>query len=317
MFFDKVGKMAIGSRLRMLSESVTEDAKSLYELYEVNIRPKWFPVFYVLSEGQDRSITSIAEEIGHSHPSVSKIVREMKKDGIIEEGKDKKDGRKTIVRLTEKGKQVTEKIQDQYKDVDKAIEVALSQTQHNLWKAIEEFEYLLKEKSLFKRVMTEKKIREGQKVNILDYTPAYREAFRDLNEAWISQYFKMEDADRQALNHPKEYILDKGGHIFIALYEGEAVGVCALMKMYNFEYDYELAKMAVSPKAQGLGIGSLLGNAIIEKARSLGAETLYLESNTILKPAINLYQKLGFKKVSGFPTPYERSNIQMVLNLNE
>ncbi|RZL43422.1 MAG: MarR family transcriptional regulator, partial [Pedobacter sp.] len=40
---------------------------------------------------------------------------------------------------------------------------------------------------------------------------------------------------------------------------------------------------------------------------------IYLESNTILKPAINLYHKLGFEKIAGKPTPYTRCNIQMEL----
>jgi GNAT superfamily N-acetyltransferase len=79
---------------------------------------------------------------------------------------------------------------------------------------------------------------------------------------------------------------------------------------------YELAKMAVSPEARGKNIGWLLGNAIIEKARSIGAHRLYLESNTILKPAISLYHKLGFKKITGPPSPYERANIQMELILD-
>ncbi|RZK22808.1 MAG: MarR family transcriptional regulator, partial [Hymenobacter sp.] len=58
-----------------------------------------------------------------------------------------------------------------------------------------------------------------------------------------------------------------------------------------------------------------LGTAAIEKVKQLGASSLYLESNTILKPAINLYNKLGFKKVAGNPTPYERADIQMLLQL--
>jgi GNAT superfamily N-acetyltransferase len=79
--------------------------------------------------------------------------------------------------------------------------------------------------------------------------------------------------------------------------------------------EFELAKMAVAPKAQGLGIGYLVGKACIDKARSVGARRIYLESNTTLKPAIQLYHKLGFRKVTGPPSPYERSNIQMELPL--
>ena len=87
--------------------------------------------------------------------------------------------------------------------------------------------------------------------------------------------------------------------------------------MNDARYDFELAKMAVSPKAQGKNIGWLLGQAIIEKAKALGGKLMYLESNTSLKPAINLYYKLGFKKIVGRATPYERSNIQMELNLKD
>ncbi len=125
----------------------------------------------------------------------------------------------------------------------------------------------------------------------------------------------MEESDYKALDHPKEYILNKGGAILVALYDDEPVGVCALIKMKDPDYDFELAKMAVSPKAQGKNIGWLLAQAIIEKARSMGGKKLYLESNTILTPAINLYYKLGFKKISGRATPYERCNIQMELDL--
>src|SRR5688500_18818411 len=102
-FFNRTGKMAIGSRLRMLTDKITEDAAQLYKLYGANLEPKWFPVFYVLAQGEN-TITAIAEDIGHSHPSVSKIVREMAKAGIVVEKKDKNDGRRNVVSLSKKGR---------------------------------------------------------------------------------------------------------------------------------------------------------------------------------------------------------------------
>jgi GNAT superfamily N-acetyltransferase/DNA-binding MarR family transcriptional regulator len=268
----------------------------------------------VLSEGEAKTITQIAQEIGHSHVSVSQIVKDMVKHGFVTEKSDRKDRRKTVVALSKSGKEVSQKIQDQYKDVTDAIEKAMTETEHNLWKAIEEWEHLLERKSLLQRVQEQRKERESRKVQIVDYTPRYQSAFRSLNEEWISTYFKMEEADYKALDHPKKYILDKGGYIFIALYEGEPVGTCALIKMD--EETFELAKMAVSPKAQGKSIGFLLGQFAIEKAKQLGASKIYLESNTKLKPAINLYYKLGFQKITGRPSPYERCNIQMELVLS-
>lgn len=314
-FFDTVGKLAIGSRLRLLSEKITEDAAQIFKLYGIDMQPKWFPVFYVLSNEEAKTVTAIAKEIGHSHPSVSKIIGEMSKKGFVKEKNDKTDGRRNMVSLSPKGKEIIEKIQDQYLDVNSAVEELSADTRNDLWKAIGEWEFLLEQKSLLRRVQEQKKTRESTKVQIVDYKPVYQQAFRALNEEWISTWFKMEEADYKALDDPKGYILKNGGHIVVALYEGEPVGVCALIKMKDPQYDFELAKMAVSPKAQGKNIGWLLGNAMIEKARSLGARKIYLESNTILKPAINLYYKLGFQKVIGHDTPYERCNIQMELSL--
>jgi DNA-binding MarR family transcriptional regulator/GNAT superfamily N-acetyltransferase len=310
-FYDRTGKMALGSRLRRLSEQMTEQAAAIYDLYQVDLLPKWFPVFYSLSATEERSITDIAREIGHTHPSVSQIVREMAAKGYIVEKKGEADGRKNFILLSPAGSQVREKMQAQLDDVTSAIETAMKETHHDLWKAIAEWEFLLEQKSLLRRVQEEKKARESRQVRIVDYTPEYQPAFRQLNEEWITKYFRMEESDHKALDHPQESILDKGGHIYMALYKGEPVGACALIPMDDG--GFELAKMAVSPKAQGLGIGYLIGRACIEKARALGAHRVYLESNTALKPAINLYYKLGFRKAAGPPSPYERCNIQMEL----
>jgi N-acetylglutamate synthase-like GNAT family acetyltransferase/DNA-binding MarR family transcriptional regulator len=310
-FYQKTGKMALGSRLRRLSETITEQAGKVYEVYGIELQPKWFPVFYTLSDGSERSIMQIAQEIGHSHPSVSTIVKEMLKKELVEESPNKTDGRKNYIKLSAKGLEVNTRLQEQITDVNAAMETAFAETQYNLWKAIEEWEFLLQQKDLLKRVQEERKLREGREVEIVNYKPEHQQAFKRLNEEWISTYFKMEPEDYKALDHPQEYILDKGGYILIALYKGEVVGTCALIKGHGKVF--ELAKMAVSPAAKGKGIGWLLGTAAIKKARKKDAKKLYLESNTILKPAISLYYKLGFKKVTGEPSPYERCNIQMEL----
>ncbi len=313
-FFDKVGKVALGSRLRLMTAVITDDASKIYELYGVDFVPKWFPVFYILTEEREITITEIANEIGHSQPSVSKIIQEMSNAGIVKESKTD-DKRKNNVVLTEKGVLLSQKIQQQLKDIDVAIDGIISESKHNLWAALEEWEFLLEQKSMFKRVSDQKKLRESKDVEIVEYKTEYQEAFRALNVEWISNYFEMEEADYKALDNPEEYILNKGGKILVALYQNEPVGVCALIKMNNPDYDFEMAKMAVSPKAQGKNIGWLLGQAIVTKAKELGAKKIYLESNTILKPAINLYYKLGFEKVFGLETPYKRCNIQMELVL--
>jgi len=150
-------------------------------------------------------------------------------------------------------------------------------------------------------------------VRIVDYLPRHRERFRELNLAWITEHFRVEEADRRALDDPEGYILAHGGHIFIAESEGRIVGGCALLR--NDDGSFELAKMAVDPSMRGRQIGRALGEAAIERARALGAGRVELLSNTRLTPAITLYRSLGFVEVPLPPNDYERANIKMVLEL--
>ncbi|GGG48076.1 hypothetical protein GCM10011414_17280 [Croceivirga lutea] len=153
------------------------------------------------------------------------------------------------------------------------------------------------------------------KVKIVPFESKYASAFKAINQAWIEEYFKMEASDFKALDHPKENIIAKGGYIAIALLDDEVVGVCGLIKMNDTEFDYELAKMGVTPKAQGKKVGIQLGQHILNVAKERGAKKIYIESNTILKPAIQLYRKMGFVEINGIKSPYERCNIQLVLEL--
>lgn len=146
---------------------------------------------------------------------------------------------------------------------------------------------------------------------IVDFAPEYAEAFKRLNVEWITQHWELEASDKKALDGPAEHIIDPGGAILIALYEANPVGTVALIP-YD-DATLELAKMAMSPLVQGKGFGFLLGEAALERARRMGAKRVYLESNTILTPALSLYEKLGFSEVQGADeaSPYERCNVQM------
>nr|WP_315035723.1 GNAT family N-acetyltransferase [uncultured Chryseobacterium sp.] len=152
-------------------------------------------------------------------------------------------------------------------------------------------------------------------VEIIAYEPQYKEAFKSLNEEWIKTFFVMESGDYKLLDNPEEKIINKGGYIAFALLNGEAVGTCALVKSKEEPLTFELSKMAVSPKTQGKKIGYLLGNALVKKARELNAERLFLETNSILVPAIKLYEKLGFKHMPITNAGYDRVDVQMELDL--
>jgi putative acetyltransferase len=141
-------------------------------------------------------------------------------------------------------------------------------------------------------------------------------AFRTLNEEWITRYFTLEAKDRETLNNPVHSILLKGGHIFMAYADEEAVGCVALIPMQDGVY--ELSKMAVSPHLRGRGLGRRLLHHAIAQARSIGAKSLFLGSNTRLKDAVHLYESVGFRHVKPetLPSmPYNRADVFMELPL--
>jgi len=309
--FNELGHIALGTALRNLAAQVSQDAEKVYEKFNFNIDPKWFPVFYVLASKGSDSVVNIAKEIKHSHVSVSKIIKEMKASDLIESYKSEEDSRVTLITLNERAKKMVPAMEKQCEAVDIAMNCLTQETGLDLWEALNVTQRHLKHHPISARVNDRYNENETR---IVDYSPIYQEAFKALNMEWISQHWELEEPDYKALENPEEYILNQSGTILIALDNFVPVGCCALIKIDN--KTYELAKMAVSPQVQGKGIGLLLGEKIIERAILLGAKRLYLESNSILEPAVNLYTKLGFEHIKGATSPYERCNVQMELWLS-
>lgn len=309
--YKDLNHITLGTALRQLADQVSQDAEKIYTQFNFEIDTKWFPVFYVLATQESDSVVNIAKEIKHSHVSVSKIVKEMKSADLIESHKSKKDSRVTLIKLNKRAQKMIPAMKKQCAAVDSVMKQLTQETGVNLWQALTVTQQHLQHCSLSSRISNEL---HSNNIQFVDYNPNYQAAFKALNIEWISKYWELEEPDYKAIDNPEAYILNKNGSIIIALYNNEPVGCCALIKMD--ENTYELAKMAVSPNVQGKGIGLLLGKNIIKKAKSLGAKRLYLESNSVLTPAINLYIKLGFKHIEGVTSPYERCDIQMELSLN-
>ena len=154
----------------------------------------------------------------------------------------------------------------------------------------------------------------GSRLRIVGYRIEYAQAFADLNYEWIEKYYSVESHDREILDDPEAFIINKGGQIFIALEDGEPVGAVALIRAGDRVF--ELAKMAVSPKAQGKGIGALLISACVDYSTAQGMNEIILESNTRQEAALHLYRKAGFEEIELDPnSPYTRANIRMRLAL--
>lgn len=153
----------------------------------------------------------------------------------------------------------------------------------------------------------------NDQLEIIEYQPEFAKDFYNLNAEWLKKYFYIEPYDEMVLSDPQKYVLDPGGFIFFAKYNNEIAGVVSLINQKTF---FELSKMAVSPKYQGLKIGLKLMNFSIDFAKQQKWESITLYSHRSLVPAINLYKKIGFKEIPVEENShYERSDIKMILKL--
>jgi GNAT superfamily N-acetyltransferase len=151
-------------------------------------------------------------------------------------------------------------------------------------------------------------------IRIVPFRADLAPAFSRLNLEWIERLFRVEDPDRHALTDCERAIVAPGGQIFFALEGGAAIGTCAIIR-HDADH-YELAKMAVTPSAQGRGVGRRLAEAAVAFADQAGAVRVSLLTNSRLIPALRLYERLGFEHRPLPPdTEYSRADVYMELPL--
>ncbi|MGI6231857.1 MAG: bifunctional helix-turn-helix transcriptional regulator/GNAT family N-acetyltransferase [Prevotella sp.] len=315
--FNRAGEVALGSKLRLLVEALNTDASLIYNLYGVELKPKWFTVFFSLVGSEGKGITEISKEIGQTHPSVVQIVKEMQAAGLTKTTVDPADKRRTQVSLTPKAQKMVPVLLNQCHDMKIALQGIDEETHSQLSDIIDVWMKSLDEKSLFNRVVEQKVAREGDSVQIVDYDDSkHHKAFLELNKEWINTIFhNVEPKDLEELDHPVENILRPGGFILIAEENGKPVGTCAMMPTRWPEYDCELVKFAVDPSTRGKGIGNRLIAQCLEKARMLGKHRIFLESNKKCESAVHLYEKYGFKHLPLRPSEFDRCDVQMETNI--
>lgn len=93
---------------------------------------------------------------------------------------------------------------------------------------------------------------------------------------------------------------EPGSEYWIAEEDGVTVGGCGVFPTPGLpEGCAELVKFYLSASHRGKGTGRLLMEKTYDSARKFGYRMLYLESLPELNRAISLYEKAGFRFISG------------------
>jgi DNA-binding MarR family transcriptional regulator len=153
-FYESLGFLVFGSRLRRLSETFLGDVNRIYSAHKLPFDAAWFPVFYILSRKESVSIRDIADELAISHSSVSQLVSALQQKGLVKTTTAADDARRKEVQFTAKGKKLQQQIAPIWAALTQAMEEMVEEGRHSkvLLKAIGEVEEQIADKSIYDRI---------------------------------------------------------------------------------------------------------------------------------------------------------------------
>lgn len=314
MFLHAQGELALGSRLKAVSESLYAAANAAYREAGHDIDAHWFPVLRYLHVKGPATVTEIAAEIGQTHPAVSQLAARLRKAGWITRRTDRADARRGVLELSAEGERKLDTLGPVWCAIRRGARAAALRGQGSLIDALGAFERDIASGRLAAEIAQERARMRAATVEIHPFRPEWASHFDRINTEWLERWFAVEPVDRTMLSDPKAHVIDRGGAILFAVLDGEVIGTCALLK--ESDGVYELSKMAVETGFRGLGAGRKLVEAAIAEYERLGGTTLFLESNRRLAPALMLYESVGFVHQPA-PRPgshYARADVYMLFD---
>jgi DNA-binding MarR family transcriptional regulator/GNAT superfamily N-acetyltransferase len=304
------GCLALGSRMKRIFDRLAQEGGQIYECAGVDFKPTWFPIFLALRRESPLAMGRLADLIQVSHVAVNQVVKELSSKGLVRMKASKTDKRVRLIELTPKGFDLLKEAEKVWPVIRAALESAVAESERPLVESLNRFEAALDRQSFSKRFV--EAWNDG--IEIIPFEADLRSAFYEINRDWIEKYFVIEAPDLVALENP-EAILEGGGEIYFARdrMTDRIIGTCALMRHGN---EWELAKMGVVEEERGRGAGRKLGEAVLDHARRAGIKEVFLGTNSSLKSARALYEKLGFvEKPFPFVSEYQRADVYMVIQL--
>ena len=318
-FLNELAELALGSRLKRMSERMLSNASDVYQEFDMNINPKWFTLMALLdakdSNKQILTIVDASNLLGLSQPALSQFCKELQNVKLIKIVKDQSDSRKRILSLTVKGRERLEQMKPIWNAVQQAAVDLCTEHNNDFYRSLLLLEKSFSSESLLSR--TRRYIKQSAmqtEVIIRPFEPALAHHFEIINKEWIDDMFVLETIDEQVLEDPQSHIIDKGGKIWFAEHPTLGiVGTCAFWNKGN--NNFELTKMGVLKSARGLKIGEILLQHVLNEAQSLGIKKLFLLTNSKCESAIHLYEKNGFVHdktiMQDYGQNYARCNVAM------
>ena len=246
-------------------------------------------VLYELAHRERPVASELGKNLGLDPGYLSRILSTFKAKGFIDSKPSDKDGRQSILWLTEKGKATFAPLNERARDEIGVLLGALNETdQIRLVRAMESIQEILSPGPKNKAPYLLRLHQPGDMGWVVHlhgtlYAQEYGwdDTFEALVAGIVAKFIQNFDPKRE--------------RCWIAEIEGEIVGSVFLVK--ESETVSKLRLLLVHPKARGLGMGKRMVNECLRFARQAGYRKTMLWTNNVLLAARHIYETAGFKLV--------------------
>jgi len=242
---------------------------------------------YELANSPQPTAGDLCRALGLDPGYLSRILAGFERKGLVEKRQSSDDARRSILRLTRKGRRVFEPLDAKSEDQVAAILGNISPAkQDSLLQAMRTIESILATGDEPQNSYVVRQHRPGdmgwvvRRHGLLYHEEyGYNERFEALVARIVAEFIENLDAARE--------------RCWIAERDGENVGSVFLVR--KSQTVAKLRLLLVEPSARGLGIGRRLVSECIRFGHQVGYKKIMLWTQSELRAARSIYQKAGFK----------------------
>lgn len=306
---EKLGYLAGGSRLRRIYQKLQIGGDKVYKEAGLNFKSSWFPVYYVLAKYiSSQTIMEITHQIAFSHITVKNIIKELEKEGLAIVVPNPKDKRSKLVSLSDKGRILLKELEPIWMSFSKALKDVFDQGHPDMTNILSRIDTALNTIPLNERV-------NGQNEQEYTVKNAKPSEFARIGKLMVQVYSQLQGFPKESeqpdyykmLANIGEQTKKPNTELLVAVSpEGKIVGGVVYfsdMKFYGSggtatreQNASGFRLLAVDPLARGKGIGKLLSNECISKARGHKHYQVVIHTTKAMQIAWGMYENLGFKR---------------------
>jgi DNA-binding MarR family transcriptional regulator/GNAT superfamily N-acetyltransferase len=272
-------------QVRSFNRSVTQRIGALQDEYLARGRPLGASrvLWEIGSDGTDLRVLRARLDLDSGY--LSRLVRSLEQDGLVEVEAGTRDKRVRTARLTAAGRAERELLDRRSDELACSLLVALSDAERDR---------LVEAMGVVERLLTVGLV----EVDVEDPTGT---AARFCIESYFSELDARFDAGfdpTHSISADADELTEPAGLLLVARLRGEPIG-CGALKFHGGE-PAEIKRMWVAATARGLGVGRRILGELEQRARQRGVAVLRLETNKILREATALYRSAGYVEVDRF-----------------